>query len=319
MTRLIAIIGLDQVGASIGLALAPHSKEIHRTGYDRDVNAGPQAVKDGAIDRSAFNLPSAVEKADFVVLSLSPFELKPALDVIGPVLKEGAIVLDTSPLKTAPQEWAAGAIPAGRWYVSVAPTLNPASFSTTRPAAGLFQNSLLVITAGKGTPESVIDEVISLAGLLGAETQFSDRLEFDGQMAAIRQLPEMAAAALLHTVTGQPGWLESRKLTGSAFANATAPAQAFTGQEGLAEGLFHNRDNALRVLDEYISTLNELRDLIAEERREEAGQFLAKAAAARRTWQEQRIKADWEISITSTQAPDLLTRLLGSRGRPVKK
>jgi prephenate dehydrogenase len=319
LTKTIAMIGLNQVGASIGLALAPHSKEYQRIGYDRDVNAGPQAIRDGIIDKSTFNLPSAVEKADYVVFSVSPFELKIALDVVGPVLKEGAIVLDTSPLKVAPQAWAAQAIPAGRWYVSISPTLNPAFFSNPKPAADLFQNSLLVITAGKGTPEGVINEVIALAGLLGGQTQFSDQQEFDGQMAAVRQLPEMAAAALLHAVAEQPGWQESRKLTGPAFANASAPVQSFTGQEGPAEGLFENRDNTLRVLDTFMASLSDLRDLVAEGRREEANEFLVKAAAARQTWQEQRLKAEWEVTGKPTPPPDLITRLLGSRGRPIKK
>jgi prephenate dehydrogenase len=319
LTINISIIGLNQVGASFGLALGEKGKDFYRVGYDRDVKAGPQAVKDKVIDKSSFNLPAAVEKADYVVLAVPAFELKTALQVIGPVLKEGAVVVDTSPLKQAASEWAAELIPAGRWFVSISPTLNPDSFFDPKPVAGLFRNSLMVITAGKGTPDEVVENVISLTESLGAQTQFSDPVEHDGLLAAVHQLPEMAAAALVQAVSTQPGWQESRKMAGAHFAGTSAPLQALVGLEAPADSLFHNRDNTLRVLDNLIASLNELRENLAEGRQKEANKFFAKAGAARKIWLDQRQKGEWEMNTEVTRAPDLVSRLFGIGGKPSKK
>ncbi|MHC1783105.1 MAG: prephenate dehydrogenase [Anaerolineaceae bacterium] len=319
MTINVSIIGLNLVGASFGLALGEKAKDYYRVGYDRDVKAGPQAVQDKVIDKSSFNLPAAVEKADYIVLAVPAFELKTALQVIGPVLREGAVVVDTSPLKQAAAEWASELIPAGRWFVSVSPTLNPDSFYNPKPSADLFRNSLMVVTAGKGTPEEVVENVISLTESLGAQTQFSDPIEHDGLLAAVHQLPEMAAAALLQAVSEQPGWQESRKMAGAHFAGASAPLQPLAGLEAPAESLFHNRDNALRVLDNLIASLNILRDHIAEGRQKEANEFFSRAGVARKTWLEQRQNGEWERKTVVTQAPDFVSRLFGSKGRPSKK
>ena len=52
----ITIIGLGQVGASIGLALAPKSDLIDRIGYDVDPKVMHQAPKLGAVDKTSSNL-----------------------------------------------------------------------------------------------------------------------------------------------------------------------------------------------------------------------------------------------------------------------
>jgi prephenate dehydrogenase len=319
MTVTIAIIGLDQVGASFGLALGESGKDFHRIGYDRDVKAGPKAVKDKIIDRSSFNLPAAVEKADFIVVSVPPDELKTAIQVIAPVIKEGAVIVDASPLKTRAEVWAAELMPAGRWYVSVSPTRNPELFFTTAPDAGLFRNSLMMITAGKGTPEEVIENVIGLAQCVGAQTQFTDPMEHDGLQAAVEQIPEIAAAALVDSVSSQPGWKESRKLAGSNFAGVSAPLQALTGLGSPAAGLFQNRENVLRTLDNLIASLTELKDFLMEDDQKEVNDFFARTCAARQNWLEQRRSAQWEQQIETPETPGLVSRLFGMGGKTGKK
>jgi prephenate dehydrogenase len=319
MTITISIIGLDQVGASFGLALGESDKDFHRIGYDRDVKAGPQAVKDKIIDKSSFNLSAAVDKADYIVISVPAFELKTALQVIGPVIKEGAVVVDTSLLKTHAADWASEYLPAGRWYVSVSPTRNPDFFTKSEPDAGLFRNSLMVITAGKGTPEEVVENVVGLAQCVGAQIQFSDPLEHDGLQAAVQQLPELAAAALMHSVSCQPGWVESRKQAGGNFAGASAPLQPLAGLDSPADDLFQNRENTLRMLDSMIASLKELRELIAGDNQKEVNDFFASACAERQAWLEQRRSAQWERRIETPDAPGIVSRLFGMGSKARKK
>ena len=66
----ITIVGLGQIGASMGLALANRPELLRRVGHDRDLKTARQAEKLGALDRVEMNLPKAVRGADLVVLSL---------------------------------------------------------------------------------------------------------------------------------------------------------------------------------------------------------------------------------------------------------
>ena len=70
MTVQITILGLGQIGTSIGLALNEHKDLVRRIGNDADNNIARQAEKMGsAIDQVIFNLPSAVRQADLVILA----------------------------------------------------------------------------------------------------------------------------------------------------------------------------------------------------------------------------------------------------------
>lgn len=70
MTTQITIIGLGQIGTSIGLALAKQKESILRVGHDKESKTARTAKKMGAVDKVFINLFSAVENADFIVLAL---------------------------------------------------------------------------------------------------------------------------------------------------------------------------------------------------------------------------------------------------------
>ena len=97
------IIGLGQVGASIGLALSAHTDQVVRIGHDKDLKTAKAAEKAGALDQVVINLHKAVEDADLVILAVPVDEVSDLISQIAADLKEGAVLLDTSPLKTREQ------------------------------------------------------------------------------------------------------------------------------------------------------------------------------------------------------------------------
>ncbi|MCC6984915.1 MAG: hypothetical protein IT309_00665, partial [Anaerolineales bacterium] len=59
----ITIIGLGQIGASVGLALAAHKDKVVTTGHDKEIGNEQRAKKLGAVDQTNHNLPASVENA----------------------------------------------------------------------------------------------------------------------------------------------------------------------------------------------------------------------------------------------------------------
>ncbi len=96
----ITIIGLGQIGGSIGLALAGQKAALKRVGHDKKVDVERAAQSKGAVDEVKHNLPSAVRDADLVLLCLPVSQVRETLEFIAPDLKEGAVVMDTSPVKS---------------------------------------------------------------------------------------------------------------------------------------------------------------------------------------------------------------------------
>jgi prephenate dehydrogenase len=314
----ITILGLGQVGASIGLALAEKKDAIQRVGNDREPEFAKRAQKLGAVDQVQHNLPNAVRKADAVVLAMPVDEIRETLEVIAEDLKEGCVVIDTSPVKIGVSDWAQKILPKDRYFVAMTPTLNPAYLDDPKNGldaahADLFHNSLMVITSPSGANADALKLASDLAVLLGSTPFFADAYETDGLMAAVRLLPELVAAALMDATSQQPGWHEARKLAGPVFAQATRPLVEPSESKFFGQSALLNKDNTLRMLDQMIAALRNTRQALADGDEEGLKGQIDKAVGARLLWETQRRKSDW-ANLPTNPLPtsgEIMGRLFG--------
>lgn len=325
MSVSITVIGAGQVGTSIGLALAPHKQTMVRWGNDREPTRAQKAQKMGAFDKIFYNLPAAVEKADVVILALPVDEIHEVLKIIAPELKEGATVIDTSPVKLGVAAWAKELMLPDRYFVTMTPTISPDYLlvqeqDTESARADLFQKSVMVITSLPGTDASAMDLVSDLTVLLGAKPFFADVHEADGLLAGSHLAPRLVAAAVVRTVAGSSGWREGKRLAGQAYATLTAPTAKAGEFKGLAEAACLNSQNLSRVLSEVIATLDEMRTNLDKGDRRALVQVFEEAAKLDEDWWTQRLAGEWKEDIRKVETPTLgevLGRLIGAR--PHKK
>ena len=101
----ITIIGLGQMGASIGLALTAHSDAVLTVGHDKDFSIEQRAKKLGAVHSTNHNLHSAVEKASLVILAIPVHQIRETFGFIARDLKKDAVVVDLSPIKAEVSKW----------------------------------------------------------------------------------------------------------------------------------------------------------------------------------------------------------------------
>ena len=294
----ITIIGLGQVGSSIGLALAGQPN-IKRVGHDKDYEVGRQAQKNGVVDEFKINLPASVSEANVVILSLPLSEIRETLGYIAQDLHEGTVVIDTAPAKATVTAWFQELIPQGRYYVGLAPAMGAGYLHSTElgsqaARADLFTKGLFVVNAPHGTPGEAVKLATDLVSLLGAQALISDSVEADGLLASTHILPQLASAALLDATVDQPGWAEARKLAARPYASATSAAAYHDEAKSLSEAALVNRENIVRVLDVYMASLQRLRDQIQEDDGKAVAEFLEDAVKARERWLSERTRADWQ-------------------------
>jgi prephenate dehydrogenase len=327
MTVKITLIGLGQIGASMGLALVKHKNQVTTLGHDKSPETARKAQKQGAVESISFNLPASVAGADIVVLAIPLDEIQETLKIIAQDIREEAVVMDTAPVKSVVAEWVKELLPPKRHYIGLTPALNPAclenaarGLNTAR--ADLFQNGVIAVTAPHGTAEAVLKLAADYVTLLGSHPLFTDMAEVDGVMASAHLLPGLSAAALTETINGQQGWSDIRKMAGKHYSTATQPLD---GEEpsALAEAILKNRANMIRVLDEYIATLTSLRKDIAEENKQELQERLDRARRERGQWQLERAKGDWLAIETGRQEmpkiSDILKRQIGGLDKIFKR
>jgi prephenate dehydrogenase len=320
MTVQITIIGLGQIGASIGLALAEHKELLYRVGHDRDFKIAHQAEKAGVVDKIENNLPRSVRDAGIVLLSLPMDQVRETLEYIAPDLKEGTVVMDTGPVKDVVAGWAAELLPEGRHYVGLTPVLNPRYLYSTDAGlqaarADLFGGGLMAIVTPPKSSSEAIKLAADLTRLLGANPLFADPVEMDGLMAATQVLPQLIAASLANATMDQPGWREGRKIAGRDYAEATGPLAHLWDSKTLAAAASLNRENVLRMLDSVMASMQAMRNDIDQKNEDALNERLNRAFLGRSKWWQERQSGEWSsdgaAKLEMPEAGGFLGRMFG--------
>ncbi len=329
MTLKVGIIGLGQVGASIGLALAGKQPPIERIGHDKEFGLARQAEKRGAVDKVSLSLPNAVSEADFVILALPLDQVRPTLEIIAPDLRENCVVFDTSPVKSGVLAAAQELLPVHRHFIGLTPVLGgqylyAEATGLEGAKADLFKNGLIGIVSPPGTPAAALTLATDLTAALGAEHMFVDALEVDSFMAALHVLPQLAAAALVQATMRQPGWQDGRKLTGRPYAEQARLISREDTPAAIAAAALQTREHTLRVLDNMIQALYDMRAAVNDQNEPELAAKLQDAYDAYMEWLGDRLQGQWSARELSNKAAapsagEYFGRMFGIRSRDKTK
>ncbi len=318
MSLQITVIGLDQMGSSIGLALAEYKDKILRVGHDPDPKRMKLAEKEGAFDKTYINLNDAVRGADVVILALPADMIKDALSIMSGVLKTDSVLINTSPIRSGINDWCKQFIPKECAFISIQPLIHADRLADLNhelhiPRTDFFTNTEILITSDFDTSPKAVQVATDLVTLLKAQPYFADPAEADGIIARVEQLPKLTAAALVHTLVNQPGWKDGRRFSSRAFYRHASVSHLFDEQEFFGITDLLNKENISRSLEEMISSLQELRDLIDEGNENELRKYLQEVKEGYETWIEQRKSGDWDAQkqkrVKNLPARDLFSRM----------
>jgi prephenate dehydrogenase len=292
MPTQIALLGLNRVGASLGLALSPQA-DLRVTGFDPDPEAARAAQTRGMVHRSEWNALSAVEQADLVVLALPLSGQRDLLPALAPHLRPGCVVTSFGNLFGPPIAWAVEHLPAGRSFVASHPILTPTHLQS--PQAGLdaargdlFARALWALAPAPACTAEALQLVTRLAQTVGASPYYIDPVEHDGLMGGADAVPTLLAWALMRAAAASSGWDDMRKVADRSFSLVTAALG-----EAEVNRLTLNRESVLRHLDATLAELRALRDGIAQDQGALLDEALAEAAELRAAWLAQRERGEW--------------------------
>ncbi len=261
------IIGLGRIGTSLGMALRSRLNGKSRViGYDADNKTQTIARKMGAVDDVEWNLDKAVADADLVIVATPAGALYDVFEAIGPSLKQGAVVTDTSPAKRAVLKWADELLPGHASFVGGNP-LTGASINKQKDASGhIFHSARWAVVAPPKAPQHAIRAVTDMIEFVGAKPVFMDAFEHDSFSAATTGLPAVVAAAVMNAVSSSPSWSEISRFVGADFDHVTMPASSDPASAQSAAAT--NSDMLVHWLDQLIESFQALREgLIDEEER----------------------------------------------------
>lgn len=320
-------LGLNTIGASIGMALANLELEINRIGYDLDRKLAQRARRDGAVDDLVSHPESGAENADVVILSTTIVDVHDHLKMLGARLKADSVVIDTTPLKGPIMDWAFEAFTENRHYIGATPIVGPVSYldpvyDLETPRADLFHGGLMAIAIPKNTPETAVTLAINLASALGTTPFFLDPKEHDAVIATVEGLPSLLGPAMMQMAAHANNWREIQRMAGPPFATTTSSSSMHSPQTQAAAFIL-NHEIMLIKINALLEEVQTLRTFIAEKDNDALIDYLVEAKKNRDAWLATRQHGDWasqEIpSSERIEKPGVLRSLFGIKPRRAKK
>jgi monofunctional chorismate mutase len=217
-TRRVAIVGLGQIGGSIGLALGRHAG-WRRVGWDRAYAARERALVTGAVEEVAPSLAAACRGAALAVLA-TPVNTLPAL--IGraaALLPRGAALLDTGSARGPLTAALVRAATRGVRAVGGHPIAGSEKRGITAARADLFESSTFALLPARGAVPAVVRVLVRD---LGARPLVVSPADHDRALARTSHLPYLVARAL----AGVGRKAARRGLSGPGFRGMTRLASS---------------------------------------------------------------------------------------------
>jgi prephenate dehydrogenase len=274
---IVTIVGLGQIGGSIGRALVAGRACRRVIGVSRRPSTLRAALRLRAAHETTRDLAAACARADLVILATPVRTILRQIPAAARALRPGALLMDVGSAKAEVMR-AAGRACRGRG----------AAFAGGHPMAGtegsgiaasnpaLFRGRPFVLTGTRALRPGHRRLLAALLRALGARPAPIDARDHDVAVARISHLPHVLAAALLETAAADRTGLAFRLAAGS-FRSATRVAAADTDM--LLDLLLANRGPVARSIGDFARRLRSFGGAL---RRGDATALRRRLAAARR-------------------------------------
>lgn len=301
----ITIIGLGQIGSSMGLAIKRNiaqqkGAKVEIVGVDREPETSARSRKVGAIDRIEYSVPLAVEGASFVILATPVSAMPEVMDLIAPTLKNGAIVMDVGSTKGNVLKWAEELLPDHVNFVGGHPMAGSEVPGVAGSRADLFDGRIFCITPSSKAREDAVKTATDVVYHIGAEPFFVDAEEHDGLVGGVSHLPIALSVTLMNMMRKEPAWRAMGRLAAGSFESMT---RVSSGSPEMHKSIFTtNSEQMVRWIDAYIAELKELRRNIAEGDEDELLKSLKQAAKAHDRWLQKEYDTEDEPDLQEIRA-----------------
>lgn len=305
----ITIVGLGLIGNSIGLALGQGQRNFEVIGHDKDNKAASAAKKLKAVDKTEWNLISACDGADLIILALPAIAIRETLEAIRGEIKSGCVIMDTATVKAPVQRWADELLLPQNPFVGTNPIVVADKAGGEAARADLFQKTTWAICPSSNTAEAAVRTAADLAERLGATPLFLDAVEHDSMLAAVEHLPALAGMAVFSNAVGAPSWHEARRLAGGQFEASTQLLAS--DPHVFSDTIVENREQVLRWIDTYLDNLSAWRGLLAQGDSKAIDEAFSTAMELRHQWLRSRDSGRWEEGEEMPTKPNMLLTMLG--------
>jgi len=279
----VAIVGLGLMGGSLAAALSTQGVCRQVVGVARRRSTLTMALDLRFIHKGTSDLQEGVAEADIVVLATPVQDILAKIEVIGPMLKPGCLLMDVGSTKQSICQ-AMEALPPHVQPMGGHPMCGKETSGLAMADPTLYRDRVFVLSPLARTSAQSLEMGKSLATSIGARPLILDPRRHDRLVAAISHLPYLLAVALVNAAEALAEdnpliW----KLAAGGFRDTSRVAAGDITM--MLDILATNRDYILEALEQARremsalirclkeDDLSELRDVLHAARSRRAGMF----------------------------------------------
>ncbi len=278
----LAIIGVGLIGGSLALALKEAGAVGEVIGCGRGKPNLEKAIELGVIDTYSRDPLEAVADADVIFLATPVKTLGAVTQQCLPGLKPGAVITDGGSVKGDVVRMIEPLLPAGIHFVPGHPIAGTENSGAEAAFSSLYRGKRCILTPTENTDPQALELIERMWRTVGSDVVRMPLEKHDKVLAAISHLPHMVAYSLVNAVGSYDHYEENiLEYSAGGFRDFTRIASSDpTMWRDIAET---NREALLEMMEQFESSLTELKTDIAEGNGEKLFEFFLRSKQLRDT------------------------------------
>ncbi len=265
----VTIIGVGLLGGSLGLVLKEQGLAKTVVGIGRRQPNLELAVQLGAIDRFYSEPQEAIRDSDFIVLATPVDTYVSHVQQWGQHVPSGTIVSDVGSVKGRLVFDLEAILPTTASFVGAHPIAGKEKSGVAHATSRLFDGARCIVTPTSRTNLEAISKVRGLWEKAGSEVLSMDPMVHDWVLGAVSHLPHIAAFSLMHALKDvqdtSSETLHLLDFSGGGLRDTTRIAAS--SPEMWRDICLANRENLLKMVDQYIGQLQAFKQLLKNQDR----------------------------------------------------
>lgn len=252
----IGIAGIGLIGGSLAKAFKKYSPAFI-SAFDRS-EILQTALEEKVIDKAVFSIEELTE-CEIIFLSLPVDESLAALRALAPLIDNNTIITDVCGVKEPFDKLWKSLSPKGI-YIGGHPMTGKEKSGYLNSDPLIFENAVHILTHKTGGERE--ERFIKLLAEIGCRIKYLSPEDHDKITASVSHLPQLAAVALMESLTTDDDASALLGFAGGGFRDMTRIASS--SYEIWKDIFNYNDDKIINSMDEFILKLNEFKKLIRE-------------------------------------------------------
>jgi prephenate dehydrogenase len=314
MVKNIYFIGLGLIGGSLALSIKQTNPSINLIGFDINEEQAMLAMKLGAIDEISPTLFPNLAHVDMIFISTPVQQTIEIIEQLQNIeLKQGVIITDVGSTKAKIVDWADKYLNGRIKFIGGHPMAGSHKSGILAAKPHLFENAFYILTPSKHVTTEDLSEVKRV--LEGTKANIIEMTpeEHDKVTGVISHFPHIVAASLVSQAESyEEHYPLVKRLAAGGFRDITRIASSNPSM--WRDILLHNKEPLLTLFEEWMSEMERVKQLVANEDSEQLLMFFEHAKLYRDGLPEKQkgaIPSFYDLFVDVPDYPGIISEITG--------